>query len=46
MNIYKKMYFELFNEVTDVIEKLKLAQQKCEDLYISCEDDDEKSLDD
>lgn len=45
MNIYKKMYFELFNEVTDVIEKLKKAQQNCEELYISCEED-EKSLDD
>jgi len=44
MNIYKKMYFELFNEVTDTIEKLKKIQQKCEELYISCED--EETLDD
>ena len=41
MNIYKKMYFELFNEVTDIIEKLKEVQQKCEELYISCEEDKE-----
>ena len=25
---YKKMYFELFNTITDVIEQLKEAQQK------------------
>lgn len=31
---YKKLYFQLFNEVTDIIESLKLAQQKCEELYI------------
>ncbi len=40
MSIYKKMYFELFNEVTDVIEKLQKAQQKCEEIYISCDDED------
>ena len=40
MNIYKKMYYELFNEVTDVIEKLQKAQQKCEELYISSDDEE------
>ena len=34
---YKKMYFTLFNELTDAIEKLKEAQKRCEELYISCE---------
>ena len=28
MEDYKKMYFELFNEITDVIEKLKEIQIK------------------
>jgi len=31
---YQKMYSTLFNEITDVIEKLKQAQQKTEDIYI------------
>ena len=41
MNIYKKMYYELFNEVTDVIEKLQKIQQKCEEIYISSDEEDE-----
>ena len=32
---YKKMYFELFNTITDVIEQLKEAQQKTEALYMN-----------
>ncbi len=31
---YEKMYFELFNGVTDIIEELKALQQKAEKLYI------------
>lgn len=31
---YEKMYFQLFNGITDTIEKLKKLQQKAEDLYI------------
>lgn len=31
---YQKMYHLLFNEVTDAITKLQLAQQKTEHLYM------------
>lgn len=31
---YQKMYYLLFNEVTDAITKLQLAQQKTEQLYM------------
>ena len=30
---YKDMYYQLFNEVTDVIEKLKEIQRKMEELH-------------
>ncbi len=36
---YKKLYFKLFNQITDIIEKLKQIQIDAEDAYI--EDDDE-----
>ena len=42
MEDYKKMYFELFNEITDVIEKLKEIQIKAEENYISAEKGAEK----
>ena len=32
---YQKMYYELFNEITDVIEKLKEIQLNAEERYIS-----------
>lgn len=32
---YKKMYFELFNEVSSAIEKLQKIQQKTEEMYIA-----------
>ena len=32
---YQKMYYELFNEITDIIEKLKQIQIDAEDKYIS-----------
>ncbi len=31
---FEKMYFELFNGVTDIIEELKVLQQKAEKLYV------------
>ncbi|MBQ7792755.1 MAG: hypothetical protein IJ367_04635 [Clostridia bacterium] len=31
---YKRMYFELFNKITDVIEELKEIQQKTEEIYM------------
>ena len=34
MEDYKKMYYELFNEITDVIEKLKEIQINAEERYI------------
>lgn len=35
---YQKMYYSLFNDVTDIIAQLQKAQQKAEELYIeSCE---------
>ena len=30
---YKKLYYELFNKLTDVIEELKDIQCKMEDMY-------------
>ena len=38
MEIYKQMYIELFNAITDEIERLKALQQKVEEMYINCED--------
>ena len=32
---YQKMYYELFNEITDIIEKLKEIQINAEERYIS-----------
>ena len=34
---YQQMYFELFNAVSDVIEKLKEIQKKAEETYIESE---------
>ena len=39
---YKTMYFDLFNSITDAIEKLSEAQKKAEEAYISSEDEDEE----
>ena len=41
---YQKMYFELFNHITNVIEYLQGAQQDAEDEYI--EDDEPISIKD
>ena len=35
MEDYKKMYYELFNKITDVIENLKKIQQEAEEVYLS-----------
>ena len=35
MEIYKEMYIELFNAITDEIERLKALQQKVEEMYIN-----------
>ncbi len=35
MEDYKKMYYELFNKITDVIETLKKIQQEAEEIYLS-----------
>jgi hypothetical protein len=35
---YKKLYFKLFNEITDTIEKLKKVQECTEEMYLEmCE---------
>lgn len=31
MTDYKELYFKLFNEITDIIEKLKKIQQEAEE---------------
>ncbi len=37
---YKKMYIELLKETEEVIEKLKQALQRCEDIYVNtCNDE-------
>jgi len=38
MNIYKKMYLNLFNQATDAINLLQKAQQDTEDYFINNED--------
>ena len=38
---YKKLYFELFNKVSDIIEELKEVQIKAEEIFLE-EDDDEQ----
>ena len=39
MEDYKKMYFELFNKITDTIESLKKIQQEAEETCITFNDD-------
>ncbi len=45
---YKKMYFELFNKITDVIDELKAVQCKTEEIYMDTdfEEDEVTSEDD
>ena len=40
---YKKLYFKLFNGITDEIERLKELQLKCEELYINMPDDEDET---
>ena len=35
MEDYKKLYFDLFNQITNAIELLKKAQQDTEEKYIA-----------
>lgn len=35
---YKKMYFELFNGITETIENLKKLQIDAEEKFMNCED--------
>ena len=35
MSEYKKPYLHLFNQVSQIIEDLQKAQQKCEELFIN-----------
>ena len=39
MEDYKKMYYELFNKITDIIEKLKQIQSEAEETFIASNDD-------
>jgi uncharacterized spore protein YtfJ len=39
MEDYKKMYYELFNKITDTIENLKKIQQDSEETFITSNDD-------
>ena len=36
---YQKIYYELFNKVTDIIENLKKIQQEAEETFITSNDD-------
>ena len=40
-NTYKKAYLHLFNEVTDIIERLKEVQQETEEIFMSDENYEE-----
>ena len=41
---YKKLYFSLFNDVSDVIKYLQRVQQESEDRYISsCEEEGDET---
>lgn len=37
MDIYKNLYFKLFNKLTDLSEEIKKIQQEAEEEYISYE---------
>lgn len=40
---YKEMYYQLFNEITDVIEKLKEIQCKMEEMYAETDEKSDES---
>jgi hypothetical protein len=35
MQDYKKMYYMLFNEITDIIAKLQEIQRKAEEMFVN-----------
>ncbi len=44
--LYKKLYYLMFNGVTDVIEALQKLQQDAEEVFIeNCEDEMEEDMD-
>ncbi len=43
---YKKMYFELFNKITDVIEELKEIQCKTEEIYMDTDFEEDEVTED
>lgn len=45
MNIYKEMYYKLFNRVTDAIEELKAAQLEAEEMFLSDPDGEDENGD-
>ena len=47
MSDYKKMYYKMFNKITDIIEELKELQLETEEIYIETSHDgpkDEKKI--
>jgi len=40
---YEKMYFNLFNGVTDIIDKLKDLQKQTEEMYVNAENEDDEN---
>ena len=40
---YQKLYHELFNGITDVIEQMQVLQPKAEELYISAEPEESQA---
>lgn len=42
MDYYKEMYLSLVNDVCDTIDKLRLALQKCEEIYVTQYEDTEE----
>lgn len=45
MDNYKEMYLKLFNACEDAINSLIDSQRECEELYISCSENDEPEND-
>ncbi len=38
MSDYKKMYYILFNKITDIVDELQAVQRQTEEIYISGEE--------
>ena len=38
---YKKLYFELFNKISDIIAELEEIQRKTEEMYMESEADEQ-----